>query len=403
MSPLSATAVAAGGLRLGVVGLDGDDLYWLEGRPSEGGRYALVKRTPDGTIADVTPRDMNVRSRVHEYGGDAYLVADGVVYFSNFADQRVYRLVPGQEAQAITPVGAWFYADFVLDTRRQRLIGVREDHTGQGREPVNTIVSIPLASNESAGEVIASGYDFYSTPRLSPDGSMLAWLSWRHPNMPWDGTELWVAAVTAAGALEHHRQIAGGPSESIYQPGWSPDGILYYVSDRSGYWRLYRSERSGRSDRSVEVVRGVPVDAEFGRPQWVFGTASWAFAGGSRLVVSYTRRGTWQLATVDVASGEMTNIAPQTIPHDWMTANATHAVLVAGSAIRPDANSLPPARIATRLQSASASLNTCEPKNTVQPRSRNCRMRDRTSRRPSGSRPPSPRTSARWRRMTWSR
>jgi dipeptidyl aminopeptidase/acylaminoacyl peptidase len=331
-SPLSATAVAAGGLRLGVVALDGDDVYWLEGRPGEGGRYALVKRTPDGAIADVTPRDMNVRSRVHEYGGDAYLVVDGIVYFSNFADQRVYRLAPGEEAQPITPAGARFYADFALDGRRQRLISVREDHTDRSREPVNTLVSIPLGSKvESAGDVIAAGYDFYSTPSLSPDGSTLAWLSWRHPNMPWDGTELWVADVSAAGALENHRRIAGGPSESVYQPGWSPDGTLYYVSDRSGYWRLYRS------DRSVEVVRGAPVDAEFGRPQWVFGTASWAFAGPLRLVVSYTRRGTWQLATVDVASGAMTDIAPQIMPHDWMTASATHAVLVAGAATRPDA------------------------------------------------------------------
>jgi dipeptidyl aminopeptidase/acylaminoacyl peptidase len=336
-SPLSAAVVAAGGLRLGVVALDGDDVYWLEGRPREGGRYALVNRTPGGTIADVTPRDMNVRSRVHEYGGDAFLVAGGIVYFSNFADQRVYRLAPGGEAQPITPAGAWFYADFALDARRQRLIAVREDHTDQSREPVNALVSIPLASNESAGDVIASGDDFYSTPRLSPDGSKLAWLSWRHPNMPWDGTELWVADVTAPDALEHHRQIAGGPSESIYQPGWSPDGTLYYVSDRSGYWRLYRSERSEGADRSVEVVRGAPMDAEFGRPQWVFGSASWAFAGPSRLVVSYTCKGRWYLATVDVASGAITDIAPQLMPHDWMTANATHAVLIAGSATGPDA------------------------------------------------------------------
>src|SRR5688572_11323608 len=256
-SPLSAAAVAAAGLRLGVVALDGDDVYWLEGRPGEGGRYALVRRTPDGTIAEVTPRDMNVRSRVHEYGGDAYVVASGgVVYCSNFADQRIYRLAPGKAAQAITPQGEWFYADFELDARRERLIAVREDHSEPGHEPVNTLVSIPTAGHSEsghgdAGHVIASGYDFYSTPRLSPDRSTLAWLSWRHPNMPWDGTELWVADVTAAGALENHIQVAGGPGESIYQPGWSPDGTLYYVSDRSGWWRIYRADRSDRSDRSV--------------------------------------------------------------------------------------------------------------------------------------------------------
>src|SRR5688572_24285955 len=134
-SPLSAAAVAAGGLRLGVVALDGDDVYWLEGRPGEGGRYALVRRTRDGTIAEVTPRDMNVRSRVHEYGGDAYVVSGGLVYFSNFADQRIYRLARGKDAQPITPQGEWFYADFALDARRERLIAVREDHSQPGQEP----------------------------------------------------------------------------------------------------------------------------------------------------------------------------------------------------------------------------------------------------------------------------
>ena len=236
--------MAAGGLRLGMVTIDGGDAYWLEGRPSEGGRYALVRWTPDGTIADVTPRDMNVRSRVHEYGGEAYRVAGGVAYFSNFADQRVYRLARGQDPQPLTPSGPWFYADFAFDARRQRLFCVREDHSGPG-EAVNTLVSISVGpasvGHDDSGQVLASGYDFYSTPRLSPDGSQLAWLSWRHPNMPWDGTELWVADVTSAGTLENHTLIAGGPSESIYQPGWSPDGTLYYVSDRSGYWRLYRT------------------------------------------------------------------------------------------------------------------------------------------------------------------
>src|SRR5688500_1907827 len=165
-SPLSAAAVATGGLRLGVVTLDGDDIYWLEGRPAEGGRYALVRRTPDGKTADVTPADINVRTRVHEYGGDAYLVAGGIVYCSNFADQRIYRLAPGQPPQPVTPEGARFYADFALDARRQRLICIREDHTVPDAEAVTTLVSIPIGrAATSAGEIIASGYDFYSTPR----------------------------------------------------------------------------------------------------------------------------------------------------------------------------------------------------------------------------------------------
>ena len=339
VAPLSAETVATAGLRLGLVALDGDDIYWLEGRPGEGGRNVLVRRTPDGALTDVTPREVNVRSRVHEYGGGAYVVSRGIAHFSNFTDQRIYRLAPGAPPRPITPPGEWFYADFEVDTQRNRLICVREDHTGPA-EAVNTLVSIPLPSSaedaaSSSGQIIASGYDFYSTPRLSPDGTRLAWLSWRHPNMPWDGTELWLADVAASGALENLRQVTGGPDESIYQPGWSPDGALYYVSDRSGYWSLYRW--NGQAGADALVVANAPVDAEFGRPQWVFGSATWACAGTSRLVVSYARKGRWCLATVDLTDGSLTDLAPQLMPNEWLTATPTHAVLVAGSATQTDA------------------------------------------------------------------
>jgi len=206
-SPISAKTVADQGLRLGFVALDGGDIYWLEGRPHEGGRNALVKRSPDGTIADVIPRDHNVRTRVQEYGGGAYVVSNGLVYYSNFVDQRIYRIAGNADpAEPITPEGKWFYADAAIDERRKRLICVREDHSNEGHEPITTLVSISLeqwagGSGQSAGEIIASGYDFYSSPRLGPDGSRLAWLSWRHPQMPWDGTELWVADVTDTGGL----------------------------------------------------------------------------------------------------------------------------------------------------------------------------------------------------------
>ena len=350
VSPLSAAAVAAGGLRLSAVLLDGDDIYWLEGRPQEGGRYALVRRRPDGSVSDVTPPEMNVRSRVHEYGGGAYTVRDGVAYGANFTDQRVYRIAPGTAPTPLTPAGAWRYADFEIDARRDRLICVREDHTQEGREPVNTLVGIPIGPAEaghydrklsgdqlSAGAVIASGHDFYSTPRLSPDGSRLAWLAWRHPAMPWDGTELWVADIDESGALARPACVAGGEAESIYQPGWSPDGMLYYVSDRDGWWKIYRSDRSGRSRAAEAVVRNAPPDAEFGRPEWVFGTATWRWAGPSRLVVSYTRGGRWHLGVVHVATGILSDIAADVQPHDWIAADATHAVMVAGFAGKPDA------------------------------------------------------------------
>jgi dipeptidyl aminopeptidase/acylaminoacyl peptidase len=332
-SPITAQTVAAQGIRLSSVAIDGDDVYWVEGRPQEGGRNALVRRRADGRIEDVTPTDFNVRTRVHEYGGGAYVVSGGVIYASNFADQRIYRIdaSDAHKAPALTPQGHWFYADATIDLARGRLIAVREDHSEPDREPVNTLVSITIAGPASAGDVIASGYDFYSTPRLSPDGSRLAWLAWRHPQMPWDGTELWVADVTDAGDLVRQRRIAGGPAESIYQPGWAPDGTLYFVSDRDGWWKLYRSEDA------LPVMTVVPPGAEFGRPQWVFGTASWVPAGERRMVVSYTRAGRWHLAVLDTQTAGLSSLAEAIEPREWLVATATHAVLVAASAETPDA------------------------------------------------------------------
>jgi dipeptidyl aminopeptidase/acylaminoacyl peptidase len=329
--------VAAQGLRLGAVTIDGDDAWWVEGRPAEGGRNVLVRRRPDGNLADVTPAGFNVRTRVHEYGGAGYLVAGDEVYFSNFADQRIYRIgasfSAGSEDQdppdAVTPPGDWFYADAVLDRRQRRLVCVREDHSRSG-EPVNTLVGIPLdAAARHAGEVIASGHDFYSTPRLSPDGSALSWLAWRHPQMPWDATELWVATVTGTGTLAHPTCIAGGESESIYQPGWGPDGTLYFASDRTGWWNLFRADLSGGAIRPV--LESPPPRAEFGRPQWVLGTATWACAGPSRMIAAYTQRGRWRLCAIDTRTGSWRDLATDLEPHDWLAADERRALLVAGS------------------------------------------------------------------------
>ena len=350
-SPISASTVAEQGVRLGFVALDGGDVYWLEGRPHEGGRNALVKRSADGTIADVTPRDHNVRTRVHEYGGGAFIVSNSVVYYSNFADQRIYRIAgstqqdPVSSAVPLTPEGNCFYADATIDARRGRLICVREDHSEATHEATTTIVSIPLEGPPSAGEIIASGYDFYSTPRLSPDGSTLAWLSWRHPQMPWDGTELWVADITDAGMLERPVLVAGGAQESIYQPGWSADGTLYFASDRTGWWELYRianakfkSRNSNKDAISIEAVLREPIPgAEFGRPQWLFGWATWACADARRIVVTYARRGRWTLATVDAETGALKNVATDLEPLEWLTATSTDAFSVAASPTSPAA------------------------------------------------------------------
>lgn len=330
-SPISARAVAAGALRLGGVLLDGDDIYWIEARPEEGGRNTIVKRSADGRIGDITPAATNVRTRVHEYGGAAYTVSRGIIYYAEFSDQRLYRLQPRGTPEPLTPPGDWFFADSSIDVSRQRLVCVREDHTQKGCEAVTTLVSLPLSGPPSEGEVIISGDDFYSTPRFSPDGTRLSWLAWRHPNMPWDGSELWVADVARDGALRQPRRIAGGSADAVFQPGWSPDGTLYFVSDRTGWWNFYRVQTGDR----VELVHAMPAD--FGRPQWQLGMSTWAFADASRVVVAYQQLGRWRLAMIDVRTGAFTPLPTDLEPGENLAATHAHAVFVGGSPVAPDA------------------------------------------------------------------
>ena len=193
---------------------------------------SLFERTPDGQTTDMTPPPFNARTRVHEYGGAAFVVSDGTVYFSNFEDQQLYRQTPGSEPQSITPEANLRYADGLVDSKRNRLICVREDRTDTENEAVNALVSIPLDETEDQ-QVLVSGNDFYSSPRLNPDGTGLAWMTWHHPNMPWDGAELWVGEINADGSLGPTECVAGGVDESIFQPEWSPDGTLHFVSDRT--------------------------------------------------------------------------------------------------------------------------------------------------------------------------
>jgi dipeptidyl aminopeptidase/acylaminoacyl peptidase len=330
VSPVTAQVVAAGALKLGDITVDGDDIYWVEGRPEEGGRSIVVKRDANGRIADATPAGTNARTRVHEYGGAAYAVSGGIIYYSELADGRLYRLAPGGAPAPLTPPGDWFHADCAIDASRRRLVCVREDHTVAGREPVNTLISLPLDGPPSAGEVLISGRDFYSTPRFSPDGSWLSWLAWDHPQMPWDGTQLWLAQVAADGAIDGPRCVAGGHRESIFQPRWSPGGTLFFVSDRTGWWNLYRLVE----DR-IEAV--CPMAAEFGRPMWQLGTCTWAFDGGSRLVAAYALKGRWHLATIDLSTGGFVPVRTDVEPADSLAATRTHAVMVGGSAREPDA------------------------------------------------------------------
>ncbi len=282
-SPITISMLTEAGVPVGGVATDGGDLYWTESRALEGGRTAIVRRDSHGVISDAVPEGFNSRSRVHEYGGGSYAVTDGVLISSSFEDQRVYR-IDDAEPVAITPEpktpAGDRYADFAF--LGDRVISVRERHRDD-KEPANTLVTFPLDGLEKP-HVIAKGHDFYSSPRVSPDGTRLAWLSWDHPRMPWDGTELWCAALAPDGSVSEPELIAGGESESIFQPEWSPGGVLHFVSDRTGWWNLFR-----QFNGKVEALH--LMEAEFGLPQWGFGMRRYGFVLQDRIIAIYSEGG----------------------------------------------------------------------------------------------------------------
>ncbi len=302
-SPVTTEMLTAGALRFEGIAVDGGDVYWVESRPDEGGRCAAMRLAADGVISEVTTPAHNARTRVHEYGGGALTVSNGVAYFSNFSDQRLYRRpVDGSEAPAaITPEIAVRYADATVDRARGRLICVAEDHRRAGTEAENLLVAVPTTGGEPAP--VHRGFDFYASPRLSPDGNRLAWVCWNHPNMPWDATELWVADVAADGAPASPRRIAGaaGSEVSVLHPAWGPDGALYCVSDASGWWNLHRWD----GERLDPVL---PMEAEFGLPPWLFGMGRYAVLDADRLVAHYGNAAGTRLGVIDAAAGRLREI-----------------------------------------------------------------------------------------------
>ena len=303
-SPITAEVLTRGGIDFRYLTASEGTLYWVEGRPNEDGRDVLVRRTADGRIADAVPREFNTRTRVHEYGGGAVAVRGTSAVFSNFADQRLYRVDDGGAPVAITPETAEAshrYADGVVAPDGAHLVCVRERHEADG--VVNEIVSLPI-DGSAQPRVLVSGHDFFSTPRISPDGRHVAWLAWDDPNMPWDGTELFVAERRRDGTLADPVRIAGGREESVFQPAWSPDGTLHFVSDRTGWWNLYRARRG-----AIDAL--APMEAEFGLPQWAFGLSTYTFLGDGRVACFYTRDGRRQLALLRAGDRRPTDIAPE--------------------------------------------------------------------------------------------
>lgn len=318
-SALSAEDVAAQSRKLAEPQLCNGAIYWLEARPEEKGRVQIVRRNAEGQLADLLPEGFSARSRVHEYGGGSYLATADAVYFVNNEDQRLFRLpAENQQPLALTPPGNQRYADLHMDQQRQRLLAVCEDH---GKDVCNKIVAIPI-DGSGAIQVLAEGDDFYSNPRVSPKGDQLCWLAWNHPAMPWDATQLWLGDMDSSGQLSGSRCIAGDANEeSIFQPQWSPEGQLFYVSDRNNWWNIYRASPDALNPQAP-MPQAMPhpmpqpmpqpvtqLDGEFATPQWTFNMSTYSFLNDRQILATYTQHGRWHLLRIDLDNGHCTPIA----------------------------------------------------------------------------------------------
>ncbi len=295
-SPISSDVTVVDSVGFSGIVTDENDVYWIETRPFDQGRNVVVKRSASGNVNDVTYAPYDVRSRVHEYGGGALAAHRGTLFFSNFEDQRLYRQRMSDVPEVLTPYEDMRYADGVVRDQNQTLICVREDHTSSWREPISSLVSIDLVRRST--RVLVSGNNFYSNPRISPDGQTLAWIAWNHPNMPWDGTELWLGRILPNGLIGESRMAAGGREESIYQPEWSPDGSLYFISDRNGWWNIYRL-----TDAGYECVH--EKKSEFGLPQWTFGSGTYGFVSERQIFCAYNEEGQWLFGNLDIETGQL--------------------------------------------------------------------------------------------------
>ena len=323
-SPVGGDLITAGTVGFEQIQIHHDSSYWIERRPSEAGRCVIVEHA-DGVCRDILPAPYSARSRVHEYGGGAYFVATaagGEIFFVNDDDQNIYSLRPGVEPAQITHSTHRRFADLVHDARRNRLICVCENHGVASSLPENTLVAVDLASG--AIETLQRGFDFYSDPRLDPGGDRLAWLCWKHPAMPWDSTELWRSPLHADGSTGDAEAVAGGHGVSVFQPQWSPQGMLYFISDDTGWWNIRRC-----ADTGIEQL--TRVQNEFGLPQWVFGQSTYAFIDNDHLICSHISAGESRLSLLDITTRQLNTIDTDLVSIDSIRADDRRACFIGAS------------------------------------------------------------------------
>jgi dipeptidyl aminopeptidase/acylaminoacyl peptidase len=328
-SPISSELIVAQTIGLSQLKVMKDRTYWIESRPSERGRNVVVQHNQIGELKDVNPAPFNSRSRVHEYGGGSYVVSENALFLTRFDDQMLYRsLIDGTAPSKVTDIPNIRFADGIFDSHRQAIFSICEEHGQIGKEAINFIARVDLKFENATVTRVIEGYDFFAFPTLSPDGNTLAWIAWNHPHMPWDGAELWIGSIDINGNITEKRRIAGGNGESVYQPKWSSRGILYFVADPGDWWNIYRWTGS-----SVEPV--LEMQAEFGRPLWTLGSATFGLASDDSIICSYNQNGFWKLGRIRPNKNELDTIPlPYTAIFD-LQVSENRAVLIAGAPSLP--------------------------------------------------------------------
>ncbi len=346
-SSITADYVTAQSTRYSETKLHHNTLYWLETRPNEKGRSVLVCYENQQTN-EVLPASFSVRTRAQEYGGSCYCLTDDAIYFVNDQNQAIYQFKKDtQNIQQLSADGHYRYADLIIDSHHQQLIAVREHHQDRKQHPLCEIIAIDL--DDGACKVLVKGDDFYSNPRVSPDGTQFSYLTWNHPQMPWDGSSCVVANIDTQGNLVSKKIIAGSSTESIFQPEWSPTGELFFVSDRNNWWNIYAW--NGSTIRCI-----CEMNAEFATPQWVFGMSTYGFLNDAEIFCCYTQKGQWNLAKINTNTHQFITLAEDFCDISSITTHNHQAAFIASSAIDSNRIFLYQKKTITAITTATHSL-----------------------------------------------